>query len=129
MEEADAISRKGQSRRWRTGPTARGMPVCRCCIQRISRIKLTYNQGAVELWLRRRGTWPKLTLRTERGRGYAWRKAIAEPVFGQVKEGRGFRGFFLRGFGPVSADWQLVCLAHNVLKLFRYGPRLRPVEA
>lgn len=62
-------------------------------------------------------------LRTEQGRqAYACRKAIVEPVYGQIKEARGFRRFSLRGFASVSAEWQLVCLAHNLLKLFRHSP-------
>ena len=69
-------------------------------------------------------------LRTEPGRqAYARRKAIVEPVFGQIKEARGFRRFSLRGFAQVSAEWQLVCLAHNLRKLFRYGSRPALAEA
>ena len=52
---------------------------------------------------------------------YAQRKAVVEPVFGQVKEGRGFRRFSLRGLELVSAEWQLICLTHNLLKLHRSG--------
>jgi transposase len=56
----------------------------------------------------------------EEGRAvYARRKAIVEPVFGQIKEARGFRRFSFRGLGSVEAEWQLVCLTHNLLKLFR----------
>ena len=59
-------------------------------------------------------------LACEEGRAvYARRKAIVEPVFGQIKEARGFRRFSLRGLCPVEAEWQLVCLTHNLLKLFR----------
>jgi len=59
-------------------------------------------------------------LASEEGRAvYARRKAIVEPVFGQIKQGRGFRRFSFRGLGPVEAEWQLVCLTHNLLKLFR----------
>lgn len=61
-------------------------------------------------------------LRTKNGRKtYAKRKHIVEPVFGQIKEARGFRRFMLRGFENVSAEWSIVCLTHNILKLFRYG--------
>jgi len=57
-------------------------------------------------------------LRTKRGAGvYRWRKAIVEPVFGQIKQGRGFRQFLLRGLRKVQAEWTLVCLGHNVVKL------------
>jgi len=42
-----------------------------------------------------------------------------EPVFGQIKEQRRFRGFLLRGLEKVKAEWQIICLTHNLLKLFR----------
>jgi hypothetical protein len=54
---------------------------------------------------------------------YALRKAIVEPVFGQIKEGRGFRRFAVRGLVKVQAEWQVICLTHNLLKLFRAGWR------
>ena len=50
---------------------------------------------------------------------YKWRKAIVEPVFGQTKEVRGFRRFSFRGFIKVGAEWDLICLTHNLLKLWR----------
>lgn len=69
-------------------------------------------------------------LRTERGReNYARRKAIVEPVFGQIKEVRGFRRFSLRGLGHVAGEWDLVCLAHNLSKLFRSGWRPEVLKA
>ena len=61
-------------------------------------------------------------LRTKKGREiYSKRKQIVEPVFGQIKEARGFRRFLLRGLENVSAEWDLICLTHNLLKLFRSG--------
>ena len=61
-------------------------------------------------------------LRTEAGRTvYKMRKAIVEPVFGQIKEQRGFRRFSLRGKDNVSREWKLVCAVSNLLKLFRAG--------
>jgi Transposase DDE domain len=64
----------------------------------------------------------KQKLKTEAGRDlYRMRKAIVEPVFGQIKEWRGFRRFLLRGFQKVQAEWKLICLTHNLLKLFRSG--------
>jgi len=51
---------------------------------------------------------------------YAMRKAIVEPVFGQIKERRGFRRFSLRGLARVRAEWALICLTHNLLKLHRH---------
>ena len=52
---------------------------------------------------------------------YALRKVIVEPVFGQIKGARGFRRFSFRGLGKVQAEWLLICLTHNLLKLFRAG--------
>ena len=61
-------------------------------------------------------------LRTKKGREiYSKRKGIVEPVFGQIKEGRGFRRFLLRGLENVMAEWDLICLTHNLLKVFRSG--------
>ena len=61
-------------------------------------------------------------LRTIKGRcTYARRKEIAEPVIGQIKEARGFRRCLLRGSGKVDAEWLLICLTHNLLKLFRWS--------
>ena len=61
-------------------------------------------------------------LRTIKGRcTYAKRKAIAEPVIGQLKEVRGFRRFLLRGMEKVPYEFDLICLTHNLLKIFRYG--------
>ena len=58
-------------------------------------------------------------LRTPAGRAiYARRKTLPEPVFGQIKEGRGFRRFSLRGVTKVGAEWAVICLTHNLLKLF-----------
>ena len=61
-------------------------------------------------------------LRTKKGRkAYAKRKETVEPVFGQIKEARGFRRFLLRGLDKVKGEWQLICLTHNLLKLHRWG--------
>jgi len=63
-------------------------------------------------------------LRTLKGRRiYARRKAIVEPVYGQIK-GRGFRQFLLRGETKVRGEWSLICITHNLLKLYgRMGGR------
>ena len=61
-------------------------------------------------------------LRTVRGRAvYGLRKGVVEPVFGQIKGARGFRRFSLRGLRKVRGEWCLVCLTHNLLKLWRFG--------
>jgi len=60
-------------------------------------------------------------LRTPAGRAlYARRKVIVEPVFGQIKGVRSFRRFLLRGLAKVRGEWRLVCLTHNLIKLWRY---------
>jgi hypothetical protein len=43
---------------------------------------------------------------------------VVEPVFGQIKQARGFRQFLLRGVENVRAEWAMICTAHNLLKLF-----------
>jgi transposase len=48
---------------------------------------------------------------------YRLRKQIVEPVFGQIKQARGFRQFLLRGIDQVKAEWSMLCTAHNLLKL------------
>ena len=65
-------------------------------------------------------------LQTRRGRQrYALRMETVEPVFGQIKAGRGFRQFLMRGLDKVQGEWSLICTGHNLLKLFRCG-RLAP---
>jgi transposase len=54
---------------------------------------------------------------------YAARKQIVEPVFGMIKSARGIRRFLLRGLEKVSAEWQLICLTHNLLKSWRRSNR------
>ena len=67
-------------------------------------------------------------VRTPEGKAlYARRKVIAEPVFGQIKEARGFRRFLLRGLENLRGEWCLVCLTHNLLKIWRYGRVLSTV--
>jgi hypothetical protein len=48
---------------------------------------------------------------------YRFRKRVVEPVFGQIKHGRGFTQFLLRGTARVAGEWSLICSAHNLLKL------------
>jgi transposase len=62
----------------------------------------------------------KLTSRLGRAY-YRRRKVIVEPVFGQIEQARGFRRFSLRGLRKTGLEWALVCLTHNLLKLFRFG--------
>jgi len=58
-------------------------------------------------------------LRTKKGREtYSKRKSIVEPIFGQIKGARGFVQFSMRGLEKMRGEWTLVCLTHNLLKLF-----------
>ena len=58
-------------------------------------------------------------LQTKVGKAvYAARKCVVEPVFGQIKQARGFRQFLLRGKEKVKGEWALVCLTHNILRLW-----------
>ncbi len=72
-------------------------------------------------------------LSTPEGRAiYSRRKVIVEPVFGQIEQARGFRRFSQRGRRKVRSEWALVCLTHNLLKLFRHslqGPELAVTPA
>ena len=72
-------------------------------------------------------------LRTKKGKErYSLRKELPEPVFGQIKQGRGFNQFLLRGVDRVSGEWKLICTGHNLLKLFgahRNGPVRRATPA
>ena len=87
-----------------------------------------------------RGRIPKdLTLRqrmerkliSNRGKAlYKKRSQMVEPVFGQIKDNRGIRHFMRRGLAACSQEWKLICMAHNLLKLWRSGKRvLAPVAA
>jgi transposase/ribonuclease HI len=62
----------------------------------------------------------KRKLKTKVGAAiYARRKCIVEPVFGQIKQARGFRQFLLRGLEKVRGEWALICMTHNVLKFHK----------
>jgi transposase len=67
--------------------------------------------------------WHKLGSKAGR-EVFSRRKVIVEPVFAQVKHIRGFRQFLLRGLQQVEAEWLLVCMTHNLLKMFRAQPRI-----
>jgi len=95
------ISTRKQKHGERPGPCPRGpLPKTATRVDRMSR-KLHRKAGAAV---------------------YAARKAIVEPVIGQIKQARGFRQFLLRGVAKVQGEWSLVCTTHNILKLYRlYG--------
>lgn len=101
--------------------------------RRIEAFIATERQKHGERRVGARGPLPKGATRVERMKRklltkagaaiYAARKGIVEPVFGQIKQARGFRRFSLRGFEKVKAEWALVCATHNLLKMYRvcYG--------
>ena len=61
-------------------------------------------------------------LLTKRGRAlYRLRSQLAEPPFGQIKDGRGFDRFMRRGRQAARSEWRLICATHNLLKLYRHG--------
>ena len=92
------ISTRKQKHGERPGPCPRGpLPKSATVVDRMAR-KLHTKTGAAV---------------------YAARKAIVEPVIGQIKQARGFRQFLLRGFENVQGEWSLVCTTHNMLKLYR----------
>ena len=68
--------------------------------------------------------WHKLGSKVGR-EVFSKRKVIVEPVFAQIKHIRGFRQFLLRGLPQVEAEWLLVCMTHNLLKLFRATRQLQ----
>jgi transposase len=92
------ISTRKQKHGERPGPCPRGpLPTTATIIDRMSRKLLTKVGAAI----------------------YARRKAMVEPVLGQIKQARGFRQFLLRGVEKVRGEWSLICTTHNILKLYR----------
>jgi transposase len=92
------ISTRKQKHGERPGPCPRGpLPTTATRVDRMSRKLLTKVGAAI----------------------YARRKAMVEPVLGQIKQARGFRQFMLRGVRKVRGEWSLVCTTHNILKLYR----------
>jgi Transposase DDE domain len=57
---------------------------------------------------------------------YRLRKQVVEPVFGQIKQARGFRQFLRRGLTQVQSEWSLICTVHNLLKL---AAARRPIQS
>lgn len=51
---------------------------------------------------------------------YRERMSIVEPVNGNIKENMGFRQFRLRGLDKTNIEFNLVCIAHNLLKIHEH---------
>lgn len=78
-------------------------------------------RGRPPLGLSPRGRMAR-KLRTKKGRElYRMRKAIVEPVFGQMKAARGIRSLLRRGMDAARQEWAFICTTHNILKMFRLG--------
>ena len=61
----------------------------------------------------------KHRLKTIAGKAiYARRKSTVEPVFGIIKAVMGFRQFLLRGLELVAGEWDLVCIAYNIKRMY-----------
>jgi len=77
-------------------------------------VKAANDERSLTTWIR------KMAAKLKRGgwrSRYRMRKVTVEPVFGQIKEARGFRRFLLRGLAQVSGEWHLICAVHNLRKL------------
>ena len=78
--------------------------------------------GLLEPWIettQNRGRINPYSLQTSAGKKvYAQRKVTSEPVYGIIKEVMGFRRFLVRGFAAVQGEWNLVCMAYNIKKLY-----------
>ena len=62
----------------------------------------------------------KKKMETDEGRMlYRWRKTSIEPVFGNIKENFCFRSFSLRGLENVKTEMNIVCIAHNLKKIWK----------
>lgn len=120
------------------GPRARVAPhrygadptVCAACPLRALCLPPGHTRREVEATGRRAAGAMRHKLRQpEPRRRYARRKVIVEPVFGQLKEDRGFSSLSLRGLVLAKAEWLLMCLAHNLGKLLRVSalPPVQPV--
>jgi transposase len=82
-------------------------------------VPLVFGHPPETMSVKERMNWK---LRTAYGRkAYNKRKGVVEPVFGQIKGARGLRQFLLRGIDNVSCEWDLWCITHNLLKLYRFG--------
>ncbi len=86
----------GRCKRDEPPPNVRGRPPANMTPKRVMARKLATKAGAA---------------------AYARRKAVVEPVFGQIKQARGLRQFLMRGLTKVRAEWSLITLTHNLLKL------------
>ena len=61
-------------------------------------------------------------LKTDTGKErYLQRMHTTEPVFGNIKHNSGYRYFLLRTLKKVNGEFNLMCTAHNIKKIFKSG--------
>jgi len=109
-ENLDSLESNGQPERKIEGFIATGKP--KHGEHRLPAKRGPLPQGATQVDRMKR------KLQTKVGQAvYAARKCVVEPVFGQIKQARGFRQFLLRGKKKVKGEWALLCLTHNILRL------------
>ena len=96
---------------------------CADCPLRARCLKPSEDQRVLQAKHRRSAGAMRFKLRQpDARRRYARRKTIVEPVFGQLKEARGFTTLSLRGLARAAGEYLLACLAHNLGKLLRVCP-------
>lgn len=115
------LNRTGQTRKGRTFWVYEGSDACLTCPVRA----LCTNAKTGRRTVQRDDQEPlreamRTKVRSEAGyEVYKQRKGIVEPVWGQIKEGQGFRRFSLRGLEQVAAEFDIVITCHNLLKIAR----------
>ena len=133
---AAGIEDSGQKRAWPTPGTGVSANIRACylavrCLMLLIATTKDWKQRKMlretgvspRAYTKRTGTWMERKLLTKRGRAlYKKRGVLVEPVFGQVKEGQGFRRFMRRGLGAAQSEWSLAGMTHNLLKLWRQWP-------
>jgi transposase len=113
----------GQRGRPSTNQYAAAVVECAACPLRAACLKPDEDHRVLQAKDRRSTGAMRFKLRQpDARRRYARRKAIVEPVFGQLKEARGFATLSLRGLARAAGEYLLACLAHNLGKLLRVCP-------
>jgi len=113
----------GQRGRPSTNQYVAAVADCAACPLRAACLKPDEDHRLLQAKDRRSAGAMRFKLRQpDARRRYARRKTIVEPVFGQLKEARGFTTLSLRGLARAAGEYLLACLAHNLGKLLRVCP-------
>ena len=120
----------GQRGRPSTNQYVAAVADCAACPLRAACLKPDEDHRLLQAKDRRSAGAMRFKLRQpDARRRYARRKTIVEPVFGQLKEARGFTTLSLRGLARAAGEYLLACLAHNLGKLLRVCPLPSPTPA